>query len=141
MASPAVYDAIRNHLVANYLATPLFFENEHSASPGAGQAWVMVEFTSTTYAQQSIGARTQAENRWDEMGSFFAHIMVPTGSGVREAFSYAYTMADLFRGLTLLGDRLEFDDVVVGYGQTEDDGNWYRVSVNVGWRMVNSRDP
>ncbi|MCU0731650.1 MAG: DUF4128 domain-containing protein [Hyphomonas sp.] len=139
MASPEVYDALRSHLEANYLATPLFFENEQTFQPGG--AFVLVEFTSTTYAQMSIGARTQAENRFDEMGSFFCHIMVPAGSGVREAFSSAYTLADLFRGLTLMDGMLEFEDVIVGYGESQDDGLYYRVSVNVGWRLINAREP
>lgn len=139
MASPQVYDAIRTFLEANYSATPLYFENEQTdAMPSA---WVLIEFVSTTYFQTSIGARTQAENRFDEEGSLFAHVLVPVGSGVRDAFAYAYAIADLFRGLTLLNGNVEFNDVIVGYGESQDEGNYYRVSVNIGWRMSDSRAP
>jgi hypothetical protein len=136
--SPQVYDAIRAHLTANYAATALYFENEIGDAPSV--PWALVEFSTGVYSQQSIGAGSQAQNRWDEEGSFFVHIMVPAMSGVREAFSYSAILADLFRGTQLLGELLEFDDVVVGYGgRGDDEGNWYRVSVNVGWRLMDAR--
>ena len=138
MASPVVYDAVRAYLEANYASTLLLFENERTDTPPG--PWVLIEFISTTYAQQSLGAGSQAANRWDEDGTFFAHVVVPGGSGVRDAFSYARIIADLFRGLTLVNGNLEFMDVVVGYGESQDEGNWYRVSVNVAWRLIDSRE-
>lgn len=136
--SPDVYDAIKGFLQANYVATKLVFENEPSDAPDV--PWGLVEFSTGIYRQVSIGANTQAQNRWDEEGSFFIHLMVPAGAGVRDAFAYAQIVADLFRGLQLMSGALEFDDVVVGYGgRGDDDGNWYRVSVNIGWRVLDAR--
>jgi hypothetical protein len=141
MASPEVYDAIRAKLTADYSATPLRFENEDAQQPQVGSgAWCLCEFASTTYRQESIGAGAQRLNRFDEEGSFFINVMVPLGSGVREAFGYAYILADLFRGLTLMGGALEFEDVMVGYGGPDDNGNWYGVTVSIGWRLMNSRE-
>jgi hypothetical protein len=138
MASPAVYDAIRAFLEAQFTTTPLIFENEGMPST---DTWTLIEFASVSYTQESIGSRTQATNRFDEEGSFFAHVMVRIGTGVRSALSTGFAIADLFRGLTLLNGALEFTDVVVGYGGPDDEGNWYRVSVNIGWRNMDSRRP
>jgi Bacteriophage related domain of unknown function len=139
MSSPAVYAALRTFLNASYAATPLLYENEYTDAPST--AWALVEMSATQYFQTSIGAQTQAANRWDEEGSFFIHVMVPAGSGVTDAFAYSYALADLFRGLTLLNGNVEFNDVIVGAGSgSDDEGNWYRVSVNVGWRMIDSRN-
>lgn len=135
--NPAAYVAVRDFLRTNYSATPLFFENEQTDAPSS--AWCLMEGGSATYRQTSIGAGSQAANRFDDDGSFYLHVMVPVGTGVADAYGYAYTLADLFRGLTLMGGNLEFDDVIVGYGRHEDDGNFYRVSVNVGWRVIDAR--
>jgi hypothetical protein len=138
--TPAVYDAIRNYLEANYASTTLFFENEVTEAALDGQApWVLIEFATSNYRQITIGAGSQSENRWDEDGTFFAHVMVPAGTGTRDAFAYSAIIADLFRGTTLMGDLLEFDDVTDGFGDSSEDGMWYRVSVSIDWRLINAR--
>lgn len=137
MPGSDIYSAVRTHLEASWASTPLHFENENT-NPAAGGAWVYVEFASSVYGQQSIGARTQAENRWDEEGTVFMYVMVPTGTGAADAYGYARSLVDIFRGVTLMSGRLEFMDATIGYGEhPEEEGNWYRISVNQAWRLVN----
>jgi hypothetical protein len=138
MPSVPVYDAIRAFMDASFSATQVLYENEGDPS---GDIWTLIEFSSTTYTQESIGAGTQAANRFDDEGSFFAHVMVKTGTGIRDALAVTDTIANLFRGLTLLNGSVEFNDVVVGYGGMDEEGKWYRTSVSIGWRQIDSRRP
>lgn len=137
MASDTVYDAIRAHLETYWSATTIAWENEGFEKPEPPAPWVMVEVTGDLYAQMSIGAGNQAENRWDEEGELLMHVMVPAGTGARTARHHAKSLADLFRGALLIDDTLEFLDASIGMGQPGDeDGMWWRVSVSVDWRRL-----
>ena len=143
MASGAVYQAIRDHLVATWTATPLAFENEdvdqhgNPLPPDPPVPFVEIELTGTSYGQQSIGESRQADNRWDEEGVLFLHVLVAGGAGSMLARTYAKQLADLFRGTTLLGGNLEFLDSFIGRGRPgERDGNWYLIPVDIEWRRV-----
>jgi hypothetical protein len=135
MASGVVYDAIKTYLKSNWTTTPLRFENEKFDA--TGQAFVAVEMTGTLYGQESIGASVQANNRWDEEGQLWLHVLVPINTGGLTVRTYAKQLADLFRGLRLLSDDLEFMDAFIGRGQTGfEDGAYYRVSVYLNWRHI-----
>jgi hypothetical protein len=155
MASDVVYDAIKAYLVgegstpAAFNSAPLQWENEPAIdttdpdtrgdpdNPAKPAPWVLVEMTGTLYGQQSIGANTQAANRWDEEGQLWLHVFVPTGSGGHTARHLAKTLADVFRGALLLNDNLEFMDAQIGMGEPGDeDGTWFRVSVSLNWRRM-----
>jgi len=137
MASNTVYDAIRAHLVAYWSATTIAWENELFDRPEPPAPWVMVEMVGDLYAQMSIGAGVQSENRWDEEGVLMMHVFAPSGTGASTARGYAKSLADLFRGALLLADSLEFLDASIGMGQPgDDDGLWWRISVSVDWRRM-----
>ena len=143
MASGTVYDAVKSHLQTNWTATPLAFENEdkdasgNAVPPNPAVTFVAIEMTGTMYGQQSIGAETQAANRWDEEGVLWLHVVTPKGQGASEARHHAKNLADLFRGTTLLSGDLEFLDAAIGMGEPADaDGNWWRISVSVEWRRM-----
>lgn len=145
MASGVVWDAIRDHLVANWTATPIAFENDNTLSDGSSvppdpqsvPAWISVEITGTVYGQQSIGAALQADNRWDEEGILFVDVLVQSGAGSSQARAYAKQVADLFRGLTLLSGSLEFQDAYIGRGQrAEREGNWFFFPCDIEWRRI-----
>jgi len=143
MASEIIYDAVRAFLTTQFTTSPLQWENESPITTtgvgGEPAPWVMVEMTGTLYAQQSLGASVQADNRWDEEGQLWLHVFVPTGTGGREARRIARLLADLFRGTTLLGDSLEFLDAQIGMGEAGDEtGSWYRVSVEIDWRHMDA---
>lgn len=139
MASHLIYDAIKAHIEGNWSLTGLdrfFWENE--AQPPDGASMIVVEMQGTSYAQASIGADVQAENRWDEEGIVMFHCMVPRGSGARFSRQIAKAMADLFRGARLMSDSLEFRDAGIGVGGTLDnvEGKWWGVTVTIDWRRM-----
>jgi|SRR5215217_7119763 len=141
MASAAVYDAVRTYLTAQWSACPIAFENEPFERPmdenGVPLPWIAMEMMGTVYGQQSIGARTQAENRWDEEGQLWLHVFVASGTGSSLVRGYAKQLADLFRGTLLLSDTLEFGDASLGMGEPGDDeGAYFRVSVSVTWSRM-----
>lgn len=138
MASLEVYDAIRGKLEAAWASTPIAWPNEDFArpEPGADQShWVAVIMTGTLYGQESIGESVQADNRWDEEGILWLHVFSPVGAGERTQRQYCKQLADIFRGLTLLNGSLEFGDASIASGELgDDDGAWWRISVDVSWR-------
>jgi hypothetical protein len=141
MASDAVADAIRAHLTANWTESPIAWENEPFERPisddGTPEPFVIFELSGDLYAQKSIGAGTQAANRWDEDGRLWLHVFVAAGTGNSVVRRHAKQLADLFRGQLLLADSLEFGDASLGAGQPgDDDGAYYSVSVSVDWRRV-----
>jgi hypothetical protein len=148
MASDVVYTAIRQYLdgvnatPAAWSVTPIQYENEAPVAMADGSGtptpWIMIEMTGTLYGQESIGANTQAQNRWDEEGQLYCHVFIPSGGGGLVARQLAKQFADLFRGTRLLSDQtLEFMDASIGMGEIGDDsGNWFRISVDIHWRRM-----
>lgn len=135
MASSAVYAAVKGLLEASWATTPLAFENENFTRNGG--PFVMLEISGTLYGQQSIGAGSGQANRWDEEGVIYLHIMVPTGTGAMDARNYAKSLANIFRGTTLLGDNLEFMDASIGMGDLADEeGIYWRITLTVDWRYI-----
>lgn len=133
--SDPVYEAIRAHIEANWTYAPIAWPNEEFDEAGINE-WVKFEIFGTVYGQESMGADTQADNRWDEEGMICLHVMVRRGRGATHARGAAKSLADLFRGEHLLPeDNLVFMDANIGPGSAGDDeGNWHRTSVNIQWR-------
>lgn len=145
MASGAVYDAIRSYLDGTggngaWTVTPIRWENE-PLDP-LPESFVDVEMTGTMYDRQSIGAFTVAhgdQNRWDEEGTLWLHVLVKINTGGSTVRTYAKSLADLFRGKLLLNDSLEFREAFIGRGQPGfEDGNFYRLTVYVNWRRMDA---
>lgn len=137
MASGEVYDAIVGHLADQWTTTPVRYENKNFNYPDG--PWVDIETTGNYYGQESIGESEQENNRWDEDGVLYVHVLVPQGTGASLARTYAKQLADIFRGVTLLGDSLEFRDAFIGRGEPgAEDGNWYRISVYIDWRRMDA---
>lgn len=131
--SDEVYDAIRAFLEDgnNWDALPIKWPNEPFSR---STPYVAFEITSNYYGQQSIGANPQSDNRWDEDGQIWLHVIVDANSGESKIRGAARALARLFRGLKLLNNRLEFGDAAIGNGAPGDeDGSIYRISVNVEW--------
>lgn len=134
--SDPVWEAIKAHLVANWTATPLAYEDTYFDQSGNSDAWVFVELTRVVYGQESIGAETQAANRWDEEGNLWLHLNASVGTDVGKVHGASKALANLFRGLTLISGRLEFLDADIDAGETDADGRWFRQSVSVSWRWL-----
>lgn len=142
MASHTVYDAVRSYFDENWTTTAARHENDGKAplptdENGGALPYVLMEMSGTLYAQMSIGASDQADNRWDEEGLLWFHVYVPAGTGSSLARQYAKQIADLFRGTTLLADSLEFLDAQLGMGEPGDEaGTYWRLSVSIEWRRM-----
>lgn len=148
MSADAVYDAIKTYLqtAANVtvladpttgIVPPFRFENERFDKPDPPAPWVAVALTGVLYGQQSIGASRQADNRWDETGHLWMPVFVEVGSGSSRPRQIAKMLADIFRGLTLVNNTLEFMDAFIGEGSpAPEEGNWYELPVVIEWRRV-----
>lgn len=136
LADP-LFAAVKSHVAANWTLSAVAWPNEPFDRQEAG--WLSVEIAGTVYGQASIGAETQADNRFDEDGTLWGHVFVKTGSGMSACRAAAKAFADLFRGQRLLADSVEFLDAEIGMGEPGDDnGNWFRISVAVGWRQIDA---
>ena len=136
MASGAVFDAIKTYLTANWVTTPIRFENEPFELDGP---FVDVEMTGTFYGQMSIGASRQQDNRWDEEGVLWLHALVPINTGGSVVRTHAKQLADLFKGTKLLNESLEFRDAFIGRGQAGfEDGMYFRISTYINWRRMDA---
>lgn len=136
MADEVVYGAIKDYLTSAWTTSPIAWENETFDRPEPPAPWVLFEITGTMYDQESIGDSPQGANRWDMEGVLFLHVLVPKGTGSLTARQQARMLADLFRGLHLINDNLEFLQASIGEGNPGDQtGAWFRVSVSIDWRL------
>lgn len=148
MAADAVYDVVKAYLQtpANVAVLadsttgnvpPFRFENEPFDKPNPPTPWIAVALTGVLYGQQSIGASRQADNRWDETGHLWIPVFVKTNTGSSRARHLAKLIADIFRGLVLINNTLEFMDAFIGEGSpAPQEGNWYELPVVIEWRRV-----
>lgn len=135
-----VFETIRAHVLANWNYLPIRWPNETFDEPHAADpSWVQFEIFGTSYGQQTFGMDQQADNRWDEDGLIWFHVMTPRGRGVSAARGAAKSLANLFRGLRLLGDDLVFYDASIGPGgPASEEGLWFMTSVCIEWRFWNA---
>ena len=133
MASDAVYDAVKAHVVVGWTATPIAWENEHFERPEPPAPWVAVDFEGDLYAQASMGAPIQTENLWRERGTVWFRVHVPINTGGRLARQRARQLADLFKGVRLLGDKLRFGRTPIAPDEPDerDHKQWWALAVGV----------
>lgn len=136
MTTLAAYDLIRDYLTANWVTTPMSWENEAFTTPADGSGndlpFVAVQLTQDEWDQASIGAGDRTENRWQETGELYLNVIVPLNTGTETARIYATTLANLFRGEQL--EDIEFRDISIGLGViAEDRGPWWLLPVRISW--------
>lgn len=132
MSSPAAFDAIHDHLEAQWTATPIVFENEDWPTPDSPAAFVLVEIFGDFYDLASIGAGSVTANRWRETGQLLMHVMTPTGAGTATARTYAKQLLDLVRGQEI--DGVIFRECSIGAGEPgTNDGNYFRMTATANW--------
>jgi hypothetical protein len=145
MASQAVYDAIRAFLDpaqgGSWSTTAIKWENEAAVpttdASGNPIIWASIDLIGNVYSQMSLGADPQSDNRWDEDGTFWFHLYVPVNTGSSAARATAKAFADVFRGTTLLAGNLIFGDASIGGNVvSDDDGNWWVLSVSIQWQHM-----
>ena len=134
--SDPVYDAIKTFLTANWTQTRLQWPDQDTADFGDDPV-VIIDLHGNIYGQQSIGEPLQANNRWDEDGTLWMFIVAPRETSFTNVRGAGKALANLFRGLTLIGQSLEFGDAAVGPAPDQE-GTAYLLSVSVEWRYINA---
>jgi hypothetical protein len=139
-----VFDAIKAHVDADWDSglAPIYFENDlEGAPPGDVVFWVEVVLDTALYGQATIGGGDDSgQNRWDETGTLWFHVMGPRGVGSREARRIAKALANLFRGARLLDDQLLFGNADMGAGDPgAKNGNYYLLSVSIDWERTEAQ--
>jgi hypothetical protein len=141
MSSPAAYDSFHDRLTAAWVYTDLIFENTDYETPvdGDGKAmpFVYVEIFGDRYPQISVGAPQQ--NLFEESGICYCHVMVPSGSGSRDARVHANNILNLFREQNTAGVRI--DDMSIGEGQPgRSFPNYWAMTVTLWWERYDITD-
>lgn len=127
MSTVTVLSAVRTFLEANWVATPLVFDNEAADPSGP---FVRVEVFSNSYDQISIGSGHPTTERWREEGAVLLHVLVEMGTGALLPHQHATTLTDLLKGLQLPGD-VRFRGMSIGPG--ESDGQLFRLTCRADW--------
>lgn len=121
-----VYDLVRALLTDDWTACPVSFQNEDFAMP-SGSPWVYAEVL--PIESDGTDFNSPGKRIGSGMGLIALHVFVPTGTGTRDALDLADQLAALLRFRTL-STGVSTDAASVAGGSTSDDeGNWYRVSV------------
>jgi hypothetical protein len=129
MSSPEAYDAFAARL-ATWTTTPVVMENDPDPeTPDTPAPFVYAEIYGDTYNQDSMGA--PGENMWLESGVAYLHVMVPTGTGSRDARALANGLLYLFReqptGLTIT-------EMSIGAGDpSRSFGNYFSIAATLFW--------
>jgi hypothetical protein len=130
MSSPEAFDAIQDVLFQSWSETDVLYENDAIEDPDSQTAFVYAEIVGDLFEQDTFGAPGQ--NEWVEDGAIYLHVMVPNGTGSREARSIAKRLSDLFRERPAAG--VNFGRMSIGSG---DPGrsfpNFYAMTLTIGF--------
>lgn len=136
--------AIEQRLRDNWATTPISVQNtpfDPPEQPGGGDfpelaPWVHLEVA--TSSAEMRGAGKPGDQLWGTMGTIFAYVMIPAGSGTDLGMQYATQIGEIFRGKVFYnrGDgcyvrcwapRVDESRGVVG---ESDQGNWFGVTMS-----------
>lgn len=132
--SQTALDAIRARFKTSWTTTPIAWENMpfDPESPGgsfqAGGPWVFFEVLGGGEELASIGDAGGA-SLYRQAGLIYAHIFVPTKSGVGDVDQYRTAIAALFRGKLFNGVQCMAPSY--SEGEADDKGKWYRKTVSI----------
>jgi hypothetical protein len=134
--------AIRERLVDGWDLTPIAFQNESPPTPWPPMTddgkkhrpWVNLEIEGMPASLQ--GAGVPGQQVWTHPGFIYVHVFVPTGSGDAGAREMASAIGELFRGAVFYRDTPGcyvrcWAPRVDGGGSSDDNGNWFRVTMSV----------
>ncbi|HLP66768.1 MAG TPA: hypothetical protein VK181_04540 [Rhizobium sp.] len=134
MSSTAAFDAIHDQLTASWAETPLMFENDPLPALVDQETFVYVEIFGDQAMQDTFG--DPGHNEWVEEGAAYLHVMVPDGTGSREARAIAGRLSLLFREVSL--GTMQFTGISIGNGDPgQSFPNYFAMTVTLAW---NRRD-
>ncbi len=130
MSSVEAYDAIYDHLAGSWSETALMFENDHLPEYDNQQSFVYVEIYGDLHEQDTFG--DPGRNEWVEEGAAYVHVMVPDGTGSREARAMAGRLAVLFREVHI--GTMIFPNITIGSGEPgRNFPNFFAMTVTITW--------
>lgn len=130
MASPEAFDAISEVLFESWSETIVIYENDKLSDPDTQTAFVYVEIVGDLLEQDTFGAPGQ--NEWVEDGAAYFHVMVPDGTGSREARAIAKRLSNLFREHPI--GTMNFQRMSIGSGEPgKDFPNFFAMTLTIGF--------
>jgi hypothetical protein len=132
--SPVVWDDFipRVQAVATQLGITFEMPNEPAgARPEPSQTWLDIEVASQSSVQLELG-----DNAWIEYGQGYLHIMVPIGTGWRDALVKAKAFQEAFRGINTTTPKglVYRNDQSADPMANKDDGMYRRLTVIVNYQ-------
>lgn len=140
MSSPAIRDAIKAELAANWTATPVFDLSDYVAFSdiplGETDAMLLLQFVGGPERLATIG---QIENHsWREEGIAFFHLCLPTGETAARALTLGEELVVMFRGRrfgAFVVDYMEHFSDFAG-AAIKLDGRWHGWTSTLGYTSV-----
>lgn len=131
MSSLAVRDAIKRRIEELNLLPYIDMENDTATPPNTLTPWVTVQYPGAVEGQITFG--NPGADTFREEGTFIVHIMVPTGTKLRDALTYAEDFRNTFRSTRFDGVRVHTADAPTAEkGATmAGNGNWAGVAFAV----------
>jgi hypothetical protein len=130
MSSPQAFDAVVGVLQFSWAESTIVYENDPLPTLQDQEYFIYAEIVGDQLAQDTFGAPGQ--NEWVEDGAIYLHVMVPNGTGSREARGIAKRLSDLFREIP--ADGVNFGRMSIGSG---DPGrsfpNYYAMTLTIGF--------
>jgi hypothetical protein len=134
MTSPVVWTEARERVqaVADTLGLAVSWPNEWMDEPEADldghlPMWVAVDIEADASAPYEVGG-----SLWQETGRLSVHVLIPTGGGIEQGLAARKAFADGFRGGA--PGAVLWDDFSFPSGVTDEGGNWFRLSLGIGYR-------
>ena len=108
MTSPAIRQAVKDELAANWSLCPVFDLSDYitldDMPAGPTDKVLLLSFGFSSESMVTI-AHTGSHG-WQEIGVFYFHLLFPTGDDAAEALVWGEQLRTLFRGK-------RFDDVII----------------------------
>lgn len=133
--------AIRQLLVDGWLTTRITYQNEAPGTPWPpvgvdGFPVPFINLEVATLASAMRGAGVPGKQTWLTDGFIYVHVFVPTGAGDAQATEYATAIGEIYRAkvfyLAAPGCYVRtWAPRIDGGGSSDDDGNWFRVTMSV----------
>ncbi len=130
MATPEAFDAIKETLDFSWSETDIAYENDGFEPPDTQEPFVYVEVVGDVIEQDTFG--DPGANEWVEEGAVYLHVMVPNGTGSRDARGIAKRLTDLFREVPI--GTMHFERMSIGSGDPgRNFPNFWAMTASIGW--------
>lgn len=134
--SPEPWNDAKALLLAANIVDPALIQwpNDPWQNPEPPVPWLKVEAVGHMLEPVDIGADV-----WQEDGTLYVDVNVPSGSGDSDARVLAKQVANTYRGLGARGVSVSYTSASIGAGEVRpENGNWWTLTVSIDWRYQDS---